>query len=243
MAMSFYHKEPGKPERLVRKIAAETEESYCVALDPAMLQDYSAFSVMHYTRTPLESWTPKEGKFQTVIRQDCIERAHVVHLERHIGVEYPDIARIAADIMAREPVRRFNADLVIDVTGVGMPVAQSIAKISMLRPVMVTITGGTEETQVDQRHFHVPKVVLISGLDAALHNSTLQVAPLLTEAGAFKDELGDFRRHITATGRNTWEARSGKHDDLILAVALSLWWLRHKQRRKPSTGLVRGLLD
>ena len=38
------------------------------------------------------------------------------------------------------------------------------------------------------KHFHVPKVNLISTLDAALHNGTMQVAPKLIEAGAFPSD-------------------------------------------------------
>jgi hypothetical protein len=35
--------------------------------------------------------------------------------------------------------------------------------------------------------------------------------------------LKDFRRKVSVAGRYTFEARVGKHDDLVLAVAIGLW--------------------
>jgi len=37
-------------------------------------------------------------------------------------------------------------------------------------------------------------------------------------------ELKDFRRYVSAAGRNSWEARSGQHDDLVLAVGIAAWF-------------------
>ena len=36
-----------------------------------------------------------------------------------------------------------------------------------------------------------------------------------------KDELLDFRRKLSDAGRATYAARTGKHDDLVLAVAIA----------------------
>ena len=42
-------------------------------------------------------------------------------------------------------------------------------------------------------------------------------------AGEFMGELQAFRVRLTAKGRDTYAARSGKHDDLVIAVALAVW--------------------
>ena len=42
-------------------------------------------------------------------------------------------------------------------------------------------------------------------------------------ADAFMDELQAFRVTLTAKGRDTYAARSGGHDDLVIAVALAVW--------------------
>jgi len=46
----------------------------------------------------------------------------------------------------------------------------------------------------------------------------------LTEAEAMKKELKDFRRRLSDAGRATYAARTGAHDDLVLAVAIAAWW-------------------
>jgi hypothetical protein len=66
---------------------------------------------------------------------------------------------------------------------------------------------------------------LISTLDARLHTGELKFAAELGEAGAMQDELKDLRRKVSVAGRYSYEARVGKHDDLVLAVAIGLWSL------------------
>jgi hypothetical protein len=70
----------------------------------------------------------------------------------------------------------------------------------------------------------IAKGILISGLDARLHTGELRIAAALSDAGALADELKDFRRMVSAAGRATWSARTGAHDDLVLAVAIALWF-------------------
>ena len=72
--------------------------------------------------------------------------------------------------------------------------------------------------------WHVAKALLVSNLDAMLNNGELGFAKNLTEAAAMEAELKDFRRYVGAAGRSTWEARSGQHDDLVLAVGIAAWW-------------------
>jgi hypothetical protein len=70
-----------------------------------------------------------------------------------------------------------------------------------------------------------------------LHTGELRFAKELREAPTLQDELKDFRRHVSEAGRYSFSARDGKHDDLVLAVAIALW--RAVKRKKtfgsPST--------
>jgi hypothetical protein len=111
---------------------------------------------------------------------------------------------------------------VIDNTGVGRAVGDLFDNAGMA-PTKVTITAGNEQTKVDHQRWHVPKGILISTLDARLHLGELRIAADLMEAGPLREELKDFQRKVSAAGRTQWEARVGKHDDLVLAVALALW--------------------
>ena len=55
------------------------------------------------------------------------------------------------------------------------------------------------------------------------------------------EELKDFRRHVTNAGRATYQARTGKHDDLVLAVAIALWWCTERRKHRLIVGPVLGL--
>jgi hypothetical protein len=52
----------------------------------------------------------------------------------------------------------------------------------------------------------------------------------------FSEELSrNFRPEVTRAGQETWNARSGQHDDLVIAVALCAWYL--EGGGKPYQGL------
>ena len=38
------------------------------------------------------------------------------------------------------------------------------------------------------------------------------------------EELKEFQRKVSDAGRTTYNARTGAHDDLVLAVADPQWW-------------------
>jgi hypothetical protein len=46
----------------------------------------------------------------------------------------------------------------------------------------------------------------------------------LRYAAAMVGELQAFRRQVTEAGRTAYGAETGAHDDLVIAVALAVWW-------------------
>jgi hypothetical protein len=57
-----------------------------------------------------------------------------------------------------------------------------------------------------------------------LHSGELKIASNIADAGALKDELQDFARKVSESGRVTFNARSGSHDDLVLSLAIALFF-------------------
>ena len=92
-----------------------------------------------------------------------------------------------------------------------------------LKPIGVVITAGLDETIGEHRDYRVPKILLVSRLQAALHAGELKFAAGLAEEGAFRQELSEFRMRHTEAGRMVFGAREGRHDDLVLALAIGLW--------------------
>jgi hypothetical protein len=71
----------------------------------------------------------------------------------------------------------------------------------------------------------VPKLALISRLQAFMHTGCLHMPDSMPLARTFRKELLNFRVSYTAVGNATFGAREGTHDDLILAVALAVYGL------------------
>ena len=151
------------------------------------------------------------------------------HLERlPLGTSYPAVVQRVKDLLSRPPLNGHDgmkpAELVLDATGVGQAVADVFDEAG-LPHIRITITAEAEVTAVARNRWHVSKSVLISTVEALLHLGELRFAAALSESGAMRDELLDFRRSLSAAGRATYAARTGKHDHLVLAVAIGCWWL------------------
>jgi hypothetical protein len=141
------------------------------------------------------------------------------HLERiPLGTSYVGIVQHVARLVARLPQ---GTQLAIDFTGVGRPVADMFAAAG-LSATLVLITGGTSDTY-DRGVIGVPKLSLVSRVQALLHEGRLKIHKDLAEAAELVRELQDFRVEFTAAGSITFNARSGRHDDLVLALAIATW--------------------
>jgi len=211
-----------------------------MGLDLGQSQDPTALSVLEWNRKPLETWTPRRSNANVLI-QDSQDRYDIRHIERlRLGWSYPEMIAYTMDVLQREPLRD-NCTLVLDQTGVGAVVADLFDKAG-LKPIKVSITAGSDATRVSERRWNVSKTVLISSLDARLNTGELRIAKRLTDAGALAEEMRDFRRIVTNAGHATYGARVGKHDDLVLSLALATWWAAESRRHgEVSTGVVRGL--
>jgi hypothetical protein len=137
-----------------------------------------------------------------------------------LGASYVEQCERLAVLLSNPKLK--DAYVFLDATGVGKPVAD-LFKAAGIKHVPVWITGGREEQPHDSGGFTVPKLLLISRLQAALHSGELKIAAKLPEAAAFTRELQEFRVSWTDTGHVQFGARQGAHDDLVLAAALAVY--------------------
>jgi hypothetical protein len=166
-----------------------------------------------------------------VITNPSVYRVH--HLER-LPLKTPFPAQVARVQYIKSRLPR-DAALVVDDTGVGKGIGDMFEEIG-LSPVRVSIVHGLD-THINGSRVTVPKATLVSTLVARMHGGELFVHESLKEWPVLRRELLNFRPEMTRSGVETWNARSGEHDDLVLALALAVWHL---------TGAhipYRGLLD
>jgi hypothetical protein len=185
---------------------------YVLSADLGQSTDPTAICVIEHTHA-FREWA-RGGADQF---EDTFDVRHLQRLP--LGMPYPDQIAEIARLAARPPL--VGCEIIFDQTGVGAAVCD-IADSAGLRPARLVITAGSEQSFANGA-WHVPKATLISILDARLHLNELRFAVELLEAGAMKEELRDFKRKVSAAGRFQYEARVGRHDDLVLAVAIALW--------------------
>jgi hypothetical protein len=143
----------------------------------------------------------------------------VGHLERvPLGTSYPAIAHHVRRLYSGFPS---STEVVLDATGLGGPVYEIFVGVG-LSPIGVMITAGTAQSE-DGKFLHVPKMLLISRLQALLHEGRLKIQKSLPEASVLMGELLDYRIQYTVAGHLTFNAREGRHDDLVLALAIACY--------------------
>src|SRR3954463_15427693 len=151
------------------------------------------------------------------------------HLQRYpLRTSYPSIVEHVKQLVQRPELQNLEepeeAVLAVDHTGVGVAVFDMLQEADL--PCLlygVTIHGGSEVTQ-DGMRYSAPKRDLITLLQVMLQNGRLQIAEALPEAKTLTKELLNYRLKIDpVTAHDSYNAREGAHDDLVLAVALACW--------------------
>jgi hypothetical protein len=218
---------------------AQRQTEFILGLDLGQAQDFTALTIVERITEPLNEWDSKTHEQKTGLFY------HIRHLERPaLGTSYPAIVERVRTLMAapeliqyretrregRRAVDVIRPALVVDATGVGRPVVD-LFRTAKLRPIAVTIHGGEQQSQ-EGSFFRVPKRNLVSTLQIAFQNEHLKVAKSLPLAEVLVTELLNFRMKIDLkTAHDSYEAwREGQHDDLVLAVALALWWAEEKHK-------------
>lgn len=150
----------------------------------------------------------------------------VNHLERiALGTSYPAVVERVATLLRTPQLRGARTCLVVDQTGVGRPVVDQLRQAS-LEPVAVTITAGTATTRDGESgDIRTPKRDLIASTSIVLEQRRITIAAGLSESDTLKRELETFRRTVSPNGDDSYSAwRESDHDDLVLAVALAVWY-------------------
>jgi hypothetical protein len=206
-----------------------------LGVDLGQQRDYTAICVIERHHVP--NGAMYNAHYRTrdrevyAARQPVRVEYHVRHLERPpLGTPYPDqVARIV------ELVKAIGGELavVVDATGVGLPVTQMLwsrlakdleGTDTIVTPANVTITGGDSVTR-GAGGLRVPKRDLISAPLVLMQSGQLKIADALALKDTLVKELLNFRVKINiASGHDSYEAwREGDHDDLVLSVALACW--------------------
>jgi hypothetical protein len=173
---------------------ARPGERFIVGWDPAKQTDYSAVVVVSY-------------------------KLEVVHVERFRGRSYdeqlPHVEEIA---------RRYNrATLAVDATGVGMPVVDFLQARAggVRRDRKVSARGGMPTwglNVVPVQWNYGSKLDMVNGLKLRIDRNRIAIPPEATE---LIEELRAYAYDVSDSGRVTYSAPVGMHDDLVSALLMA----------------------
>jgi len=198
-----------------------------VGVDLGQTTDFSAVAIIQQTEKPGD-WNAATFAREIEVRRD------VNHLEKMaLGTPYPDVVARLCAIIRSKALENTNRYLVVDTSGVGRPVVDLLERQNLpCRILRVTMTGGAGET-MSKGEYRVPKRDLVTGLALKLQCGELRIANGLKEGVALVRELAAMRVTMTSAGREKFGAKSGEHDDLVMAASLGVWALEKVSRRVP----------
>ncbi len=203
---------------------------FVMAADIGQSNDYTALAILDSYRHVERAELGREP-------HEYPRRHDLVHLERFRELPYPEqVARIAeryAELTRYAERLRAPVNLVVDATGVGKPILDTLREAG-LKPRGIIITGG-ETASRSGGVTRVPKRELVTTLQVALQAGRLRIAEELPLADALLSEFRGFRVKISLSGHakfgndvGSW--READHDDLVLAVSLGVWTLESPKR-------------
>ncbi len=146
------------------------------------------------------------------------------HLERlPLGTNYVDVVARVKALLATPPLAERRCCLLVDISGVGRAV-YDLMRREGLEAIGVSIHGGNDVSGTAEG-WSVPKRDLIAAAQVRLQSRTLLIAAGLPEAATLVKELQDYRIRIDEkSGHDSYNARTGRHDDLVLALSIAVWF-------------------
>ncbi|HHE40761.1 MAG TPA: hypothetical protein ENL10_04590 [Candidatus Cloacimonetes bacterium] len=151
---------------------------YVIGLDIAQVNDYNVFMVLDVTRKPYQ----------------------IAEIVRFNDTSYEYIIEEANRLS-----RKYNADIYVDATTVGRPIAEKIK-----RAVPITLTIKSKSEIIDNL------VLLLERKDIILP----------AKEAVLRDEMKYFRREQSARTVKMGSDSKRVHDDMVIALALAAWGVR-----------------
>lgn len=195
-------------------------------LDLGQTSDPSALSAIKRQPSRLEG--------ESTSYRGLIHQLDIVHLERYpLGTSYPNIVSQVAGRLSKLPEGTQRPLMAVDATGVGRAVVDLFidAKLPVdLYPVTITAGNQARKDKWNETSFiayWVPKIDLVSIIQAGLGTGLLKVVPGLPLAELLRSELVNFRMKVSKHANEIFNAREGAHDDLVLSVAMAAWLAEH----------------
>jgi hypothetical protein len=209
----------------------------CVGIDVGQISDPTAIAVAEVAQ--IETGKYRYGRERILPHVDKLGQFHegkdadpvlaTEYLIRHIrrlplGTSYPDVAQIITEMLCSPLFSRRKVQVLIDVTGVGRPVydslMQEIATKEATKRILIKPITFSHGERYNITTGLLGKAYLVSRLQSLLQSGRVK-APLTPEVKALLEELRVYEIKVSQDGKDQYGAIIGKHDDLATALALA----------------------
>jgi hypothetical protein len=149
---------------------------------------------------------------------------HLRHIERFpTGMAYTAIIGAVAE---RVTAGVKSSPIAVDLTAVGRQFLEQCWRSRQgLNVHAFAVTAGLSVQKAENHITLVPKRDLVMSLQLVLQGRRLKIAPELPQASLLTTELSNFRmKSVPINDQAAVEWRQGRHDDLVFAVALAVWF-------------------
>jgi len=194
-------------------------EAHFIGLDIGRATDHSALAVV---ARRLEQVDPAAIDFSHLI-----QKYYVVYLHRFsLGTEYEIVENECARVWKLPELIPTANYFMVDMTGVGAPIVESLRRNYHVPVNGIVITGGQTVNNPQANEWHIPKPALVTTLAKLVQTGRLKVLDGVEHSKELKDEFGSFGYKVDRDSGNVlYQAMEDKvHDDLIIAVALACWY-------------------
>lgn len=205
---------------------------YCCCMDLGSENDYAAMGILERIEKVRDPNIPSVNS--RPIRTEkimIVSELHLKYLTRiPLKTTYPKICEMIKTVI-ENPEYVGDIQLVIDRTGIGLPIMQMMYLYD-LAPIGITITNGNSANGT-KHGYNVPKRDIVTALLAAWQSGRFKMPPpeKMPIIETLVEELQGFKMKIDQkTGHDSYEAWLEKiHDDLVIAIGLGVWYMDKTQ--------------
>jgi Terminase RNaseH-like domain len=186
--------------------------TYWIGVDLGQANDYTAVAV-------LQDLNVETGLYTSGGRKKAETFYHLRHLQRFdLGTSYPTITRKLTALVDVPEIKKEGYYMYVDAGGPGRPVLDMMLEAGLFC-WGIAITGGDKPGEGTR-----PKRDLIGSVQVLLQGGRLKIANSIPDAETLVQELLNYRVKIDPiTAHDGYDARTGTHDDLVLALSLACY--------------------
>lgn len=161
----------------------------------------------------------KSVDFTVIYVMDC-DVGECVYYKRMNKTDYREVLKQAVEICGRYN----SAELIFDATGVGSGLADFLNNYDVIAHPYVFTNDSKAE--------------LVNRLALAIEYKEVSIPNIVT----VKNELQAFTYTLTRTGKISYNAPAGFHDDIVIAIALANWY-RKENNSNDTMGVIDAVID